>query len=235
MDLKNLQERLEALGDPTRFKLLGLLNEPRTVNEIQLETKRGTPKHQEDRSMTRQGVRYHLTKLEKAGLIQKGTTTIEGRQVTTYQASPRGLFAMIEQLHAASRTLAQGYPPAKAPNFPDLPPLHGPWGPEPRLVQIHGLNQGKAYPLTGKDPNADQGWVLGTDPNADIHIPWDPIIEGKAAELIPTTEGINVLDYRSTDHRVTVNDEPMTRGAETRLQRGDLIQVGFTLLLYHGP
>lgn len=235
MDLTKLQERLEALGEPTRFELLGLLHEPRTTNEIHLETRRGIPERRKDRSMTRQGVRYHLTKLEDAGLVRTGTITLEGRDVATYEASVEGLFTMMEELHAVTETLAQGFPPTKAPAFPNPPPLPGPWSPEPRLVTVQGINRGETFPLTGKEPNEDQGWVLGKDPDADIQLPWDPLIDGKAAEILPTSEGITLMDYRSADHRVTLNEDPLPRGGQEPLQRGDVLQLGLSILLYQGP
>lgn len=231
----DLNERLAALGEPTRFRLLGMLNQPRTAGEIHLETRRGIPEGRRQRSMTRQGVRYHLSKLQEANLVHSGTTDDGGREVTTYRASPQGLFLMLEQLRAYAEVLARGHPASKAESPPPSPPVPGPWQPQPRLVVVRGLSVGQSFPLEGKTPEEDRGWVVGRDEDVEIALSWDPFMDPKNAEIVPTSSGYRVMDLRSADTRVTVNDQPLDRGAEADLQRGDLVQMGLSALLYQGP
>lgn len=235
VDVINLDQRLEALGEPTRLKLLGMLHEPRTAGDIHLETRRGISDEQDQRDMTRQGVRYHLSKLREAGLVETGTTSTNGREVTTYKASPRGLFMTLEQLRVFAEIMDRGFPPSKAPSPPDVPAMQGAWGPEPRLVVVRGFGIGQSFPLEGAAPGEDRGWMLGSDPDAEITLPWDPLVDGKAAELVPTGDGFEVLDMRSASNRVTLNDERMRRGGEAHLHRGDVLQLGLSALLYQGP
>lgn len=124
---------------------------------------------------------------------------------------------------------------AAGEGVPTAPLAGGPWRPEPRLVLVRGLGLGRTVGLSGGTPGEDRGWVIGNTAEADVELSWDPFVDAKNAEIVPEDRGYRILDLRSADGRVTVNDATLDRGGEARLERGDLIPLGRSALLYQGP
>lgn len=230
-----LVSKLKAISDENRFRLLQELREPRTINEIELTAKTDTEEYREDRNLTRQGIQYHLDILRDAGFVEADLENRQGRRMNVHQIDPAGLFTFCDRVQRLAKALGQDQPATDRSTVQVSSNGSKPWPPEPRLVLVRGLDPGRAFSLSGKPPGATRGWIVGRSPKAEVSLAYDPHVSMEDAEIFPTGDGFRVMDLRSSVNRVQVNDRELECGAEEGLERGDVLTVGRSMLLYQGP
>lgn len=230
-----LVDQLAAISDENRFRLLTELREPKTINDIELTAKTGTAEYRGDRHLTRQGIQYHLDILRDSGFVRVDLENREGRRMNVHQIDPGGLFLFHDGVQRVMASLGEKHPPTDRPTMELDDDQQDPWPPEPRLVLLRGLSPGKAFSLSGKPPGATRGWIVGRSPKAEVSLSYDPYVATEDAEIFPTGEGFRILDLRSSKNRVRVNDQTLPCGGEATLNRGDVVHVGRSSLVYHGP
>lgn len=230
-----LLSKLKAISDENRFSLLATLKEPKTVNEIQLKAKSTTEEYRGDRRLTRQGVQYHLDILREADLVAATHQNRDGRMMNVHQLDPCGVYTFLDDLERELGELASVAPAVDRATvrLEDMQQVR--WPEEPRLVVVRGLTAGAGFSLSGPPPRSDRGWILGRSPDAEIALPYDPYIDAEQSEILPEGDRFRLLDLRSSENRIFVNDDPIGRGEGTELDRGDMIRVGRSQLLYQGP
>lgn len=230
-----LMSKLKAISDENRFSLLDALKEPKTVNEIQLNAKADTDEYRGDRRLTRQGVQYHLDILRDAGLVAATHQNRDGRMMNVHQIDPCGVYTFIDDLERELGQLAAEAPAVDRTTvkLEDTRQLR--WPEEPRLVVVRGLTAGHGFSLAGPPPRSDRGWIVGRSPKAEIALPYDPYIDTEQSEILPEGNQFRLLDLRSSENRIFLNDELIGRGMGAELDRGDVIRVGRSELLYQGP
>lgn len=230
-----LVSKLKAISDENRFSLLASLKDPKTVNEIELKANSDTEEYREDRRLTRQGVQYHLDILRKAGLVAATHENRDGRRMNVHQLDPCGVYTFIDDLERQLGKLAAQAPPVDRATVKLADVGHVEWPEEPRVVVVRGLTAGDGFSLAGAPPRSDRGWIVGRSPKAEIPLPYDPYVDSEQSEILPEGNQFRLLDLRSSENRILVNDEAIGRGEEKELDRGDVIRVGRSELLYQGP
>jgi hypothetical protein len=146
-----------------------------------------------------------------------------------------GVFRFLSDLRTHLSNLATDLHASRKETLQLSGPREVAWPQEPRLVVVEGLRPGQAFPLSGDPPSPDRGWIIGRSPDAEIPLTYDPYISPEQVEITPTGEGNRLLDLRASKNRTMLNDTELPRGAEVDLVRGDLVGVGRSSLVYHGP
>lgn len=235
-DRETLLWKLKAVSDDNRFRLLEDLKDPKTINDLHLTPETENRGYREERCLTRQGIQYHIDILREAGLVTASPQKRDGRIMNVHRVDPSGLFLLEQELATFMSRLGQDQPPVdtETQSLPDREETQK-WPEEPRLVLTRGLTPGRVFELGGKPPSAHRGWIIGRSAKVEITIPYDPYVSAEDTEILPEDGGFRVLDLRTSTNRTTINGRELSFGGEARLERGDLLQVGRTQLLYQGP
>jgi DNA-binding transcriptional ArsR family regulator len=225
-------ESLEALAFANRLTLLSQLQDASTLDEIELTpVDHDTTNGNRARCLTRQGVRYHLNQLQEAGIVRAERVREGGRVKNAYSVDQAPLWALSEAL----RELSANGNPSVHPEDPDPSPIT--WGPAPEgpgahLVVVHGLEIGRRFRLGTLEADRQRGWILGSQPKADVPLPASQFVDDQAAEIEVDDGEYTLLDLRSAQTRVSLNGERLELGERRPLAHGDVIGVGHTQLLF---
>lgn len=225
---QELVETLKAVAYPSRLDIVLSLRDPKSIDEIKLEATGGPGS--EDRCISREGVRHHLQKLREVGLLETLVDDGSSARKHAYRIRTPELYRLAETL----RTLVRASGPAISGPRPPIT-----WSaskvPTPSLVVVHGAEIGLTLSLAGKPTNPKRGWVVGSGPEADLVLDWDPHAEDQAAEVVEGQDGFELVDLRAASHRVSLDGEELGRGERRRLSPGSLVGVGSTLLCFRTP
>lgn len=214
-DFEALAESLDPLGNPTRLELLHYLTEPHYLEEIASFL-----------SMSRQAAEKHVEKLHEIGAVEKQAGERETGPVREYVVDPQRLFDLSQEFsklgdlerqddqEALARTLQGREGSGSVPQHPSL-------------VVVHGIEKGSGYPLAPPD----ESWTIGRDEERDIPLGYDPYVSNQHAEVRRDGDTYRVVDAFSTNGTL-VNWEELEPGEERRLEPGDIIGVGKSLLVY---
>ncbi len=250
--LEELARCFRALGYANRLELLSMLSGPRTLNEIDLGPSNPQAGENPDRTLTRQGIQYHLDQLIEEGLIQVSTCQPRGKRPQhTFEIDRSRLYHLTEQIQTAL------LPDTPSPAHPDHNSAsHGNGNGNgsgngaghgngrggdtrqrpgvPYLAVVHGPSRGRFIALHDRAKTDERGWLIGRSEQAAIRLGIDPMVDDQHAEILPTEDGYEVLDLR-TSRRTTVNWEPIPLGESRALSSGDIIGVGHSLLVFSHP
>lgn len=225
--LDALARKLFVLANANRLALLEALRLPRSLSEIRLPAQ--GPGARAGAAMARQSVREHLDRLEEAGLLRRESAR-EGRG-DEWSVDASRLYALAEEF----RRLAIA--PAPHERFatetlavPDVPARRLAAG--PRLLVVHGLEEGRAFELGAANRGRNRGWIVGRKPGLAVTLDYDPFVSSEHAEIEPRAGGFVAIDVRSSTNGTFVNWERLPRGGEATLAHGDVLGVGRTLLLF---
>lgn len=231
-DLEALEGDLRALSFVNRLELLAKLQEPRTVDELKL-----TPRVQQrgaspDRTLTRQAVRHHLDKLVEAGLVHASTVHgDDGRPRRAYVVNDARVYQVAESLRELSSLGGQA--PVESYSTQDLRDLpRNTWPEGPKLVLVHGAPQAEVFPLRQGRLRAPRGWIIGRSPEAHVRLAYDPYVSSENSEIVPENGSFRLLDLRSSKNGTVLNGERMEVGGEERLEHGDIVRVGSSVLVF---
>ncbi|MDX1611748.1 MAG: helix-turn-helix domain-containing protein [Candidatus Thermoplasmatota archaeon] len=228
-------EYFKALGYPNRLQLLALLQEPRTLDEIDLSPVQQAMGQDGSRQLTRQGILYHLNQLVDLGIVDVAKTSDGPRIKNRYDLNRANVYGVAELLKdlALGRVEAGAARPEPTPPVSHDKGLHPAEMPHPHMVLVHGLEVGRSFPLNPLDLRGrERGWVIGTSQMADIPLRYDPYLEGQAAEVLHQEGSYEILDLRTSEVRTQVNWVPLERGATMRLEPGDVVGLGRSLLVF---
>lgn len=218
IDFQELARALHPLGNATRLKLLHLLTIPRHLEEIASSLK-----------MSRQGARKHLDELVELGVIKKQQGRRDFGPVTDYVLNLQRLF----QLHSefgklgtlrparaseeVLQTLAQtGHAPAR------------PGSGDPCLTLVRGLDEGRVFQLADQPGRV---WRIGRNKESEIRLDYDPFLSNRQAEIRRDPKEFQLVDAFSSNGTY-LNWRRLEKGAAVPLQRGDIVGVGKSLLVF---
>lgn len=228
---ERLEPYLEVLANSRRLELLGLLRTPRTLDEIHLtagDVEEGRP----ERPLTRQGVQNHLDRLVEAGLVRVRPTERRGKRILLeYVVDHSRVFALLEELRALA-TLESRVPldPQLTQRLEAVPEQSSADG--PKLVLVHGLREGRAFPLLPSQLGGGRGWIVGRAAEAHVRLDYDPFVSNENAEVLRDHEGFRLLDLRSARNGTYLNWRRIPLGGEVPLREGDVVGVGKSLLVF---
>lgn len=227
-----LETYLKVLAQANRLELLDALRSPRTLDEIHLAPTTTLEMGSADRAMTRQGVQNHLHKLIDAGIVRVGVTDRKGRRgVHEYKLDTARLFAVVEELRKLTLQPTSG-PIDPFATQQLVMQQSAAWTEGPKLVLVHGVKEGRAFPLHQASLREPRGWVIGRAQNLPVWIDYDPFVSLDHAEIIPTSSGFRLLDLRTAKNGTYLNWRRLAPGEDIPLESGDVIGVGRTLLVF---
>ena len=229
IDYATLAEHLSALAYPARLQLLGMLRVPHLLSEIRLAPQRILPGENPDRPAAKPTVQAHLDKLVEAELVRVEDVGTGGRKVFRYSANATKIYALVEDLRRlnvmyagrtedadATGTLASAEP---------APRLSG-----PRLMLVHGVYEGKAFPLEA--PTAQEGrWVIGRRRGLPVSLDYDGFVSTEHAAVRAEGDAFIIEDLGSKNGTF-VNWTPLARGRAHALQPADVVGVGRSSLVF---
>lgn len=229
MDYATLAEFLGALAYPVRLQLLDALRFPRTLGEIRVAPHRALAGANPDRSLARPTVLGHLEKLVEKELVRVDHVEQGGKAVARYVVNPARLYALMEELRRlsvrhAGRGVAEDATGTVEP-FVDVPPPEG-----PRLMLVHGVYEGKAFPLDASSAANDE-WAIGRDRGLPVSLDYDPYVSATNAVVRRHGEGYAVADLGSKNG-TSVNWVPLPPHGARLLRAGDVIGVGRSRLSF---
>jgi len=227
-----LEAYLKALAQANRLELIEALRIPRTLDEIHLTPTAAIEMGGADRAMTRQGVQNHLDKLIDVGVVRVAPTDRKGKRgILEYRLDAARLFALIEELRRITREPAVGpVDPLATQQLAD--PAQAPWAEGPKLVLVHGIREGRVFPLLQRDLRAPRGWLVGRSPGVPVRLDYDPYVSLENAEILQRGSDYRLLDLRTAKNGTYVNWRRLPPGGETPLESGDVIGVGRSLLVF---
>lgn len=234
VDFAGLEDYLQVLGYASRLELLLQLRQPRKLDEIELTPSEARAGDNPDRTISRQAVQHHLDRLMDVGLVRMGSTEgDDGRTRHTYRTDTPRLYAVLEEL----RRLLEVSPPGEVEPYRTTrleDPIEDRAADRdgPHLVMVHGIEEGRIYPLRPDTRDPPRGWVIGRDPEADVALPHDPFVSTENAEVLPDGDGFKLLDLRTARNGTFLNWEQIPVGGARPLSQGDVIRVGRTLLVF---
>lgn len=227
-----LETYLKVLAHGNRLELLQTLRTPRTLDEIHLTPSAGGENGSPDRNMTRQGIQNHLNKLIDAGIVRVTPTDRKGKRgILEYHLDSARLFAIVEELRKVTRE----------PVVDEIDPLAtqaltgvgtAGWTEGPKIVLVHGVREGRVFPLLQKDLRPPRGWLIGRSPGVPVRLDYDPFVSLENAEIIQERSDFALLDLRTSKNGTYLNWRRLPAGARVPLESGDVIGVGRTLLVF---
>lgn len=230
VDYDGLAEDLAALAYPMRLELLDILRFPHTLNDIRIAPHRVEPGGNPERPAAKQTVQAHLDKLEDVGLVRSEPTVQAGKRVHSYVVAPQKLYAVTEDLRLLSLMYAGRGAAADATGTLAQPahaaPVRG-----PRLVLVHGVYEGRAYPLDAKS-RKESGWTIGRRADASVPLDYDPYVSVLNAEIVERDGAFLLRDEPASKNGTRLNWDDLPRGGERALESGDVIGVGRSLLVF---
>lgn len=227
--LEELADALGALANANRLRLLRWLTVPTTAGDLPLSPAEVRPGENPDRVMTRQGVRQHLKKLAKHGLVEVRREERPTGPVDAFVIHHQRVYALLEELRRVAAVSPEVRVDAMttmdAPRRAERQRATG-----PRVLVVKGRDEGRTIPLVRAD---EAGWVIGRRPDCAISLDYDPYVSATHCEVVPQGGGtFSLLDLRTSKNGTLLNFERLERGAEAPLGHGDLIGVGASLLLF---
>lgn len=226
MDYADLAETLAVLSYPARLELLDILRAPHTAAEIRLSPHRVVAGENPERAVSKQAVQAHLDKLVDVGLVRVDTIVQDGRATNRYVMNSPRFYAILEELRQLNlRYAGRGATGDDTGTLMGGPSPDAPAG--PRLVLVHGVYEGKQFPLDGAG-----GWTIGRAPGAAVRLDYDPFVSMEHAFLAREGDAFLVSDAPESKNGTQVNWQALPKGAKRRLRAGDVVGVGRSLLSF---
>lgn len=224
IDYEALAEILAALAYPVRLELMDVLRFPQAIGDVRIAPRRTGPGENPERAVARPTLLAHLEKLIETDLVRLEGAGIRGGQ--RYHANPQRLFAIVEELRRLSlRYAGKG---AAGDETEALQQLRSPDDVAgPRLVLVHGVYEGQAYPLDGDGP-----WSLGRRKGHAVWLDYDPYVSLDNAEVRHSAAGFVIEDLPGSRNGTRVNWRPLRSKEPRVLKAGDVVNVGRSLLVF---
>jgi FHA domain-containing protein len=219
-----LAEALEALSSTTRLGLLRTIQTRKKLSDIKIHAP-APDDAERDRPLARQTIKQHLEHLIELGFV---VAREDGRNVE-YVLNHQTIFALSEDLRALARLRPEETPPGKTiQRSPE--PSAGRFRPQ-CLVLVKGLDEGRVFDLSPAHQPPD-GWIVGRQPGLPVPLDFDPFVSSLNARIVWREGAHDIEDLAESRNGTTVNFAPLPKGSRRKLEHGDVIGVGRSLLLY---
>lgn len=229
LDFERLEEYLSALAYGSRLELLSILRVPRAVQDIRVAPRRLRAGENPERAVARQTIQGHLDKLLDIGVVLcRETPDKRGKE---YLVNPQKLYQILEELRKVGTATADA--PVPRDETVDLAASRAAPQPSgPRFLLVHGLHEGKAFPLRKEDLGEGRGWVIGRREGLPVSLDYDPYVSSENAEVVPTGAGFALRDLRGSKNGTHLNWRRLGGDERPLLVSGDVVGVGRSLLVF---
>lgn len=230
VDYAGLAESLAALSYPARLELLDHLRFPHAVSEVRLSPLRSAPGENPERASSKQAVQAHVDKLVDAGLVRMELADTEGRAAHRYTVNLQSLYAVVEELRRLSVRYAGRGAVGDATGTmvaSEAPPV----AKGVRLVLVHGVYEGKSFPLTDETA-VDGAWTIGRQRGLPIALDYDPFVSALHARITRSGAHFALADLPESKNGTSVNWEMLGKAERRTLRPADVIGVGRSLLTF---
>lgn len=227
-DFDQLEGYFSALAYSARLELLHILRFPANVQDIRLKPRQLRPGMSADRPASRQAIQAHLDRLTEIGVVvvEEGP---DGRK--EYRVNPSRLYRIMEEFRQVGVIMADAMPAPDATADADQARPRSS-APGPKLVLVHGLLEGKAFPLRKTELGPGGGWIVGRKPGLSVSLEYDPFVSLENSEL-RLEGGEHLLSDLPTSRNGTwLNWRRLAPGVRAKLEPGDVIGVGRSLLVF---
>jgi len=229
---RHLVSALRVLAYANRVELIEILRAPHTLDEIRLAPGDFRTGSRPGRPLARQSVREHLDKLVDAGIVRARATRRDGRRSSTeYLLDQSRLFAVSEELR---RLAAEG--PLERPDVGETEAAvaspQARWPAGPKLVIVHGVAEGRAFPLASRKGGKIQAWIIGRSQDLDVGLDYDPFVSRRHAEIQRSGPNFTLRDLGNARNGTYLNWSMLPPRGEHVLRPGDVVGAGQTLLLF---
>jgi len=229
-DYDQLGDLFRALGYGARLELLHKLLLPKALVEIDLAARRTGPGQTQGRRISRQATQEHLEKLMEIGVVvaQEPDSPSGKRQFVVH--GPR-LYQIMEEFRRVGTLMPGGAVGRDATvGLAGVAPSR--MEPGPKLVLVHGLLEGKPFPLRRTDLKAERGWVVGRKPGLHVSLDYDPFVSLENSEVVPEGHRYVLTDLPSSRNGTWLNWRRLDKAERATLEPGDVIGVGRSLLVF---
>lgn len=230
VDHDGLAELLSALGYSVRLELLETLRMPHALADIQLKARRRRSPEAEGAPASRSTVYNHLEKLEEVGLVRARSKERGGRAIKMYSTDSQRLYALLEDLRRVVALHAGHEEAGDATGTLRGEPRES-QASGPRLVLVHGLYEGRAYPLTTSTIVGDR-WIIGRKTGLPVSLDYDPYASLENSYVTQHGSQFAIHDNLESKNGTLVNWAPLARGGFAKLRSGDVVGVGRSLLSF---
>lgn len=220
-----LAQLLEILASPVRLAILRALRTPRTLSELRVRAEQARGGLNPDRYISRQGVREHLDRLILAGFVRRRPTTRHGHAVEEYLVDHARIFALTESLRETAVLAPDILWAARTEPAPPRPE-RGDGGGGPALVIVHGVGEGRRFPLA---PEGD--WIIGRRAGVGVSLEYDPFVSADHAIVRARSGRITIEDLPTSRNGTTLNWVALQKGEAAPLTPGDVVGVGRSSLV----
>jgi DNA-binding transcriptional ArsR family regulator len=231
IDVARLSAVLEVLANENRLELLRQLRVPRTAREVTLQPPDVRPGENPERPISRQAARVHLNKLAEIGVVVARRTRRGHTVADEYVLNQQRIFAIAEEFRRLA-SLRASLPPGSEATLDGRPPGSPKGQAGVRLVLVHGLDEGRTFPLALHEHGEERGWVIGRREGAAVCLDYDPYVSSENSEVTCIRGRYVLQDLRSSRNGTYVNWQQMPKGGSRELLPGDVIGVGRSLLLF---
>lgn len=231
-DYEKLVEYFRALAYPTRLELLHILRFPHALPDIRLAPRQSREGQNPERVVARQTVQEHLDKLMEIGIVAARDADGAGRGRREFVVNGPRIYQMMEELRRVG-TVVVGPPLARDATVDSPVTGSGAMDPGPKLVLVHGLLEGKAFPLRRADLHGDgRGWVIGRKAGLQVSVDYDPYVSLENSEVVEHAGAYALLDLRGSRNGTLLNWRPLATDERAPLAAGDVIGVGRSLFVF---
>ena len=231
VDYERLEETLRALAYSSRLELLNMLRAPRPVQDLRLAPRQVRPGDNPDRAISRQAIQAHLDKLVEIGLVAARDREQEGARGKEYVVNTQRVYQFLEELRKIA-TIAPTTPLPREDTIEVRAARADQVEEGPHLLLVHGLAEGKVFPLRRTDLRDGRGWVIGRKAGLHVSLDYDPFVSVENAEVVVGPQGYTLLDLRSSKNGTWVNFRRLDKEERVRLRPGDVIGVGRSFLVF---
>lgn len=229
LDYDKLEEYLSALAYASRLELLSMLRAPRPIQDIRMAPRQVRPGENPDRPVARQTIQAHLDKLMDVGVVLcRDSAEKRGKE---YLVNPQRLYQILEELRKVGTATADA--PMPHDGTVDLGAFRrAALDAGPRLLLVHGLHEGKAFPLRREELREGRGWVIGRREGLHVSLDYDPYVSSENAEVMQDGRDFRLLDLRSSKNGTHLNWRRLDKDERPVLVPGDVVGVGRSLLIF---
>lgn len=226
-----LAEALAALANPVRLALLRQVRTPKALSEIRIRPMEVGPGGA-DRALARQTVKTHLDRLVEIGVVIPREGEREYGATTEYLLNHQTLYALAEEFRELAKLRAAADPGGVTRAGEEHAPATDLR--RPCLMLVKGLEEGRTFDLT--PPTAGRrDWMIGRRRGLDVSLDFDPFVSTEHAAVTWDGKAYLLHDQPESRNGTFLNFRPLDKGAPARLQTGDVIGVGRSLLMFREP